>query len=186
MKSAEDKYVKARVSGSSGKEARDIAGYSKNSGIKDLEGVGTPIYNKLQIALEKKNINADFLADEYIDGIKLSKTTKHTQCNAHVKYLSQLGELLGYGKKEAPTIAIQQNFGAPTPEDSGPVLDDPGSIEELISRNMELLKAVEREVGLRINADVHATESKVIDSEACPGVDMPSDDGRQTDNRGES
>src|SRR5688572_6001957 len=103
-------YVAARVNGAEPRAAARKAGYSDGTDIRQIERPGGPVAGLLQKALAEKGLDEVFLAGEYEKGIKRSLepgASEDVDCQAHAKYLLQLGYLLGHGKNSGPAVAVQ-------------------------------------------------------------------------------
>ena len=153
-----DTYVEARLKGSSGTDARSIAGYSPKTKVAQIERAGGPVANKMAQALEERGIDDEFLANEYYEGINMSKqdSAKKKDLGAHAQYLRQIGHLLGYGKNTNPLVAVQINN-----EQKNPVADDSRPIGAVIDKIGDLLEGLKEEISSRSDRTVH---------NGCPGT----------------
>lgn len=142
------KYVEARVSGQEPRTAARVAGYSDKTHISQIERPGGPVDTLMSKALTEKGITEDFIASEYLRGIELSLKpgADSVDCQAHAKYLLQLGYLRGWGNKSAPQVAVQINNGSPA-QSAEP--HDLGRIEDALRETRELLAMVREELGAR-------------------------------------
>lgn len=172
-------YVKASLAGAEPREAARVAGYSDESKITDIQRAGGPVDTAMQKALAARGIDEEFIAKEYAEGIVLSKSPEANQadCNAHAKYLLQLGYLKGYGK-HGPSVAVQINNT--TNAGGDPALADE-RIGDTLQEVRELLGMVREELGKRESAPIPGEDHPVAggdivcpEVEAHPGVVPPS------------
>ena len=182
------RYVEARLVGTDGREAARMAGYSDKTKLKQIERPGGPVDSLMSKALEERGITEEFIAKEYAEGIALAKSPRasNADCNAHAKYLQQLGYLKGYGKN-GPQVAVQinNNAGSDTPHDDG-------RIEDTLREVGELLRVVRQELCQRDATGVHREDNSLAggdivcpEAEAHPGVVQASGDTRQTPGGGQ-
>lgn len=155
------KYVEARIAGRSKKESKRIAGYAPTTKIQNIERPGGPVANKMVEALEAHGITEERIAAEYAEGLEKSKQpgAREADFNSHSKYLLQLAYLKGYGKKDAPAVALQINTGTSREDDSG-------RLEGFAERLDWLLGALEKEIGRREPGGLHAGDPGDQNSQA--------------------
>ncbi len=175
------KYVDASLAGVEPREAARIAGYSDKTSLDQIIRPGGPVETAMCKALKERGIDEEFIAKEYAEGIKLSKSSDAAQadCNAHAKYLLQLGYLKGYGKS-GPQVAVQINNNTNTGSDSA-IADE--RIGETLQEVRELLAVVRAELSQREPTAVSGEDNSVAggdiicpEVEAHPGVVPPSSD----------
>ena len=173
------KYVEARLRGLKKVEARKVSGYSETTPIVQIEKPGGPVANLMQRALDIIGIDEEFIAKEYQEGLALSKSpaASEADCNAHAKYLLQLGYLRGYGRN-GPSVAVQinNNPGSNTP-------NDVGRVENTLREVGELLRVVREELSEREPRDVSTEDNPVaggsivhVETSAHPGVVPPNNE----------
>lgn len=162
---AQDLYVKARIDGKTKSEAKEIAGYSQGTHARYIERPGSPIANKMQKALEARGIDEEYLAKNYEEGIAEARSAQGRvgDYNAYFKGLLQLSYLLGYGRKENPTVAIQLN-------DNRSISIDQGTIEGSLDRLQALTGILEGRTSEDQAGGIHEADSGAKDWSASPGV----------------
>lgn len=160
-------YAKSIVAGLPPREAARIAGYSDCTNLKQIERPGGPVSRIIE-ALEAKGLNDDYLAAEYAEGIELSKSpaAKDADCNAHAKYLLQLGYLRGHGRHAGVAVQINNNTR------SDPKNDD-GSIGATLSEIGELLQMVKAELRQREPSELHGGCDPVAGGDPIPAEVEP-------------
>jgi len=163
-----DKFVKAKLEGKSGPDARSIAGYSPKTKVAQIERAGGPVANKMEAALEKAGIDDSFLAQEYVEGIEMAKsdTAKKKDLGAHAQYLRQIGHILGYGTNKTPLVAVQINNES---KDTPP--DDTKRVGELVEQVSDLLEGLKEEISSRGDRTIHNGCSGTSASEPLEIVD---------------
>ena len=125
-------YVGEIVKGATKEKAKEVAGYSQKTHPYQIE---TPkVVSKIVEELKRQGITEERLAQEYREGIEASKKpgAREADHNAHAKYLLQLGYLLGYGKKDAPSVAVQINNNQPGVPDAGSGADVIARLEAIV------------------------------------------------------
>lgn len=165
--SIQERYVDARINqGLSQEKAKLAAGYSEKTNATQIEKIGGAVHELMVKALKAKGIDEDYMATEYVDGIKAAKVAgaKDKDLNSHAQYLKQLGYLLGYAKN-APTLALQLNQSQAA---VGPDVAIP--TRELIAEVSALVEVLKETVGRDKSSGVHAGDSGAIDADACDGV----------------
>lgn len=167
---AQKKYVEARIEGKTGEEAKKIAGYAKGYTVGNLQATGGAVDTLMAKTLKEKGITEEFLAEKYIKGLELaySDGAREKDVNGAAQLLKQLGYLLGYGRREVPSVAVQINNGP-----SGPV-DDPGTTRELIAEIAGLVEVLQVQVGKDQQHGVHAGDSGAANADAHTGMVEPS------------
>ena len=166
-------YVDLRTSGVGPKEAQLQAGYSASTPRVQIERPGGPVDNLMVKALEEKGITEEFLANEYAKGLELSLSpaAEGADCQAHAKYLLQLGYLKGYGRT-GPSVAVQINNNPQAAQEH-----DLGRIEDTLREVGSVLAMVREELSKRDSDGVHEQGDQLAggdqlhaDSAAHPGV----------------
>ncbi len=139
---AREKYAEARSNGATGKEAKEIAGFSSKTNQLDLDR-NPAIWNLIQQKLRDRGITEEYIAEEYASGIDKSMRPGAKQDrdhNAHATYLKQLGFLMGY-TKNAPTVAVQINQGKSDAQEL-----DSRRVERLVEEVSGFIKLVTQEI----------------------------------------
>lgn len=166
----QDVYVEKRLAGVAAGEAKLLAGYSTTTHVSQIERAGGPVAEKLRLAMEKYGLDEDFLSKEYSEGIIASKgrDAREKDLNAHAQYLKQMGFLMGHGKRNEPTVAVQIN----NQSGSAP-LEDPRRIGDLIEQVTVLLKGIETELSRREPAALREGDTPTTDAGTLAGMDTP-------------
>lgn len=167
VRDMQDRYAEARIAGNGKDAAKAIAGYAPTG--TDIEKPGSQCSARIRMALQKKGIDEDSLAGEYAAGISLAKQEGSRDQNlmAHVQYLKSICYLLGYGRKETPTVAVQIN-------------NNPSLSQDLAAGEIaELTRLLREEISGRDAGGVHEADVIDGDSKPHPGVGKPASDVRQ-------
>ena len=161
-------YVEKRLEGVEPRDAARIAGYSDRTHLHQIERPGGPVDLKLREAMEARGLDEDFLAGEYVEGIKASKLrdAREKDLNAHAQYLKQMGFLMGHGNRREPTVAVQINNST----GGGPQIEDPRRIGDLIQQVTVLLEGIKNELGGREPAALREGDTPVTDPGTLDGV----------------
>lgn len=172
------KYVDLTFKGAKPRDAARAVGYSDGVTISNIERPGGPValaQSAMVTALKNRGITEEWVANEYEKGIALSQSpgAANADCNAHGKYLLQLGYLLGYGRN-GPAVAVQIN-NSPAQGDKG-YGDE--RVEDTLREVRDLLTVVREELGSRNSAPVSGEGDSVAGGdpvppapEAHPGMD---------------
>lgn len=163
---AAEKYVEAKISGSNGAEARKISGYAPSTSVHHIEKPGGPVDTLMAQRLKEKGINEAFLADKYLEGLSIaySPGAKDKDVNGAAQLLRQLAHLLGYGRKETPSVAVQINNGASSPG------NEPTATRELIAEIAGLAEILKSQVGKDQQLGVHEGDIGTSDADAYTGM----------------
>lgn len=172
----QDKYVEAKLAGHTKAESRSIAGYAPVTQTAQIERPNGPVALKLAKALQERGIDEDFLVDKYQKGLEESPTERGRlgDYNAYFKGLSQLGMLMGYGRRENPAVAIQLN-------DNRSLQVDPGAVQGSIERLASLAKILEARLIENKVPGFHAGNFGFKDRLASSGVDPVIDPPQEPD-----
>lgn len=161
-----EKYAAARVNGAEPRAAARSAGYSDLTEIAQIERRGGPVDNLMRRSLAARGIDEDFIAKEYEKGLDLSLKpgAGDLDCQAHAKYLLQMGYLLGYGK-QGPSVAVQINNGGA----GATIPHEPGRVEDALREVRDLLGLVRAELGARDAGELHREGDPMAGGGEVPG-----------------
>lgn len=167
VKKMQQIYVDERLAGVAPADAKRLAGYSERTHVNQIERPGGPVDLKLREAMDKYGLNEDFLAKEYSEGIAASKElrARDKDLNAHAQYLKQMGFLMGHGKRNEPTVAVQINNST-----GGSQIEDPRRIGDLIQQVTVLLEGIKNELGGREPATLREGDTSTTNTGSLDGV----------------
>ena len=182
-----EKLVESPIPQDIAPQAAVDSGYSKNTKVAHILAAGSPVHTKAMIALEKRGITWDKVAEEYFELLELSKQdgAKEKDLKSLVQGLKQLGWLL-QGGKPVPQVAVQINNNNGTQSRSDPESNDPGAIRKLLGEVEASIKRLEKAVGGGGPGELHAGDAGIIDAEACPDVAGTDREAQEDSDRGES
>lgn len=179
----QSKFVEGMLSGQSQRQAAITAGYSPNTHPNDIIG-------HIRRTLEEHGLTADKLANEYVEGLDLSKKNgaRERDLSSHSQYLKQLGWLLG-ANKQSPAVAVQINNQLP--EQSFVEFSKPGGLEEAKREVLEAyaalrsdLERMDEEIRRREPPGVHVPDSGDESPSAHKGMDTASGEISSSSDRG--
>lgn len=169
-KTAQSKYVEAKLEGKTGKDAALAAGYSIGSNPSNIERVGGPVHTLMVQKLKEKGIDEEYVAGKYKEALEssLKKGAKDKDLNGASQLLRGLTWLMGYGKSNAPTVAVQINNNQ-----GGRVEDDPIPTRELVAEVSALVEILNSEVSRDRSTRIYEASIVPPDANAHEGVDQP-------------
>lgn len=187
----QDKFVEKLTNSpapqSIAKDAAVEAGYSPKTHVTDLIKPGSVIHEKAIVALEKKGITWDKIAEEYDELMTLAKSAdaKDMDLKALATGLKQLGWLMQGGREKMPQVAVQINNGIQSSAD-GTDPNDPGAIRKLLGEVEASCARIEEAIERGGYNPVHAGDAGIIDAETCEPLVRSDREAQEDTDRGES